>query len=222
MRVIIADDAVLLREGLARLLAELGIHTVAQAGDAEQLLEASLVHSPDVAIIDIRMPPTWTDEGIRVAAELRTRQPAPGILLLSQHLDVGAAVALSRTGHGGVGYLLKERVADSGELASALERIAAGHTVWDPEVVTQLLNRGKADRLDSLTTRERDVLARMAEGRSNIAIARQLTVTGRTVESHVTAIFDKLDLNPDGDDHRRVLAVRTWLAAPRTTIEQPW
>ena len=211
MRLVIADDAALIREGLARLLAELGIETVAQVGDGAALLKAVDLHHPDVAIIDIRMPPTWTDEGVRAALQLRADHPKLGILLLSQHLDVAAAVALGRNGHTGVGYLLKERVADPGELADSLQRIAAGQSVWDPDVVNGLLRRGPADLLHRLTARERDVLARMAEGRSNAAIARQLVVTERTVESHVTAIFDKLGLNPDGDDHRRVLAVRSWL-----------
>lgn len=214
MRVVIADDAVLIREGLVRLLAELGIETVAQVGDGAGLLQAAATHRPDVAIIDIRMPPTWTDEGVRAAQELRGGHPQIGILLLSQHLDVAAAVALGRPGHTGIGYLLKERVADAGELAGSLERIAAGQSVWDPEVVSGLLRRGPAEKLHMLTARERDVLARMAEGRSNAAIARQLVVTERTVESHVAAIFEKLDLNPDGDDHRRVLAVRTWILPP--------
>lgn len=177
-------------------------------------MDAATTHRPDVAIIDIRMPPTWTDEGVRVADTLRSSHPHIGILLLSQHLDLAAAISLGRPGHAGIGYLLKERVADAGELADSLERIAAGHSVWDPEVVTRLLHRGPADKLHTLTTREQDVLARMAEGRSNAAIARQLVVTQRTVESHIAAIFEKLDLNPDGDDHRRVLAVRTWLAPP--------
>jgi len=214
VRVVIADDAVLIREGLAGLLAELGIETVAQVGDAAELLRAAALHQPDVAIIDIRMPPTWTDEGVQAALELRAAQPEIGILLLSQHLDLAAAVALGRAGHTGVGYLLKERVAGAGELAGSLERIATGQSVWDPEVVSGLLRRGPADKLGLLTARERDVLARMAEGRSNVAIARQLVVTERTVESHVSSILDKLDLNPDGDDHRRVLAVRTWLVPP--------
>ncbi len=214
MRVVIADDAVLLREGLVRLLAELGIDTVAQAGDADELIRAVKLHHPDVAIIDIRMPPTFSDEGVAAATRLRTDLPELGILMLSQHLDVPAALALGRTGPGGVGYLLKERVANAGELADALTRIAAGQTVLDPEVVHRLLqrNHGRTNRLNALTARERDVLALIAEGRSNSAIARQLVVTQRTIESHVAAIFDKLNLPLGEDDHRRVLAVRSWLS----------
>lgn len=214
MRVVIADDSVLLREGLVRLLAELGIETVAQAGDAQELIRAAELHRPDVAIIDIRMPPTWSDEGVEAATQLRRTQPHMGILLLSQHLDIPAAMALGKTGGGGSGYLLKERVADAGELADALERVHAGQTVLDPEVVERLLQRSRSqsDGFAQLTTRERDVLALMTEGRSNGAIARRLVVTQRTVESHVAAIFEKLDLPLGQDDHRRVLAVRTWLS----------
>ncbi len=217
MRVVIADDAVLLREGLVRLLAELGIETVGQAGDAEELIRVVELHRPEVAIVDIRMPPTWTDEGMVAASRLRATLPELGILLLSQHLDVPAALALGQTGSGGVGYLLKERVADAGELADALDRVAAGQTVLDPDVVQRLLhrNQGRDEGLNALTSRETDVLALMAEGRSNGAIARQLVVTHRTVESHVAAIFDKLDLVLDEDDHRRVLAVRSWLSRSR-------
>ncbi|MDQ6687830.1 MAG: response regulator transcription factor [Actinomycetota bacterium] len=214
MRVVIADDSVLLREGLARLLAELGIETVAQAGDAEELIRAAELHQPDVAIIDIRMPPTWSDEGVVAATQLRSSRPDLGILLLSQHLDLPAAMALGNSGRGGSGYLLKERVANAGELADALERVHAGQTVLDPEVVQSLLqrNRGHTDGFDNLTQREREVLALMAEGRSNGAIARHLGVAQRTIESHVAAIFDKLDLPLGQDDHRRVLAVRSWLS----------
>lgn len=214
MRVVIADDSVLLREGLVRLLAELGIETVAQAGDGQELITAVARLSPDVAIIDIRMPPTWSDEGVVAARQLRSSRPDLGILLLSQHLDIPAALALGKTGGGGSGYLLKERVADAGELADALERVNAGHTVLDPEVVQSLLqrNHSSTDGFSTLTPRERAVLAQMAEGRSNKAIARHLVVNQRTIESHVAAIFDKLDLPLGEDDHRRVLAVRTWLS----------
>ena len=208
MRVVIADDSVLLREGLVRLLAELGIETIAQAGDVSGLISAVELHRPDVAIIDIRMPPTWSDEGVTAAAHLRTSLPDLGILLLSQHLDVPAAMALRKTGGGGSGYLLKERVADAGELADALERVASGETVLDPVVVESLLqrSRGTSHGIGTLTLRERDVLALIAEGRSNGAIARHLVVTIRTVESHVAAIFEKLDLPLGEDAHRRVLA----------------
>lgn len=214
MRVVIADDAVLLREGVVRLLAELDIETVAQAGDAEKLIWAVEQHRPDVAIIDIRMPPTWTDEGVVAAMQLRATMPSVGILLLSQHLDIPAAMALGDAGSGGVGYLLKERVADAVELADALHRVAGGQTVLDPQVVQRLLQRHQSGphRLTRLTMRERDVLALMAEGRSNGAIARQLVVTQRTVESHIATIFDKLGLPLGEDDHRRVMAVRSWLA----------
>lgn len=222
MRVAIADDSVLLREGLVRLLAELGIETVAQAGDAQELIQAVELHTPDVAIIDIRMPPTWSDEGAVAATQLRNARPDLGILLLSQHLDVPAAMALGQTGRGGSGYLLKERVADAGELADALERVNAGQTILDPEVVESLLRRSRSqsDGFGTLTPRERDVLALMTEGRSNGAIARRLVVTERTVESHVAAIFDKLDLPLGEDDHRRVLAVRTWLSRTAFGLER--
>jgi DNA-binding NarL/FixJ family response regulator len=215
VRVVIADDATLLREGLSRLLAELGIETAAQVGNGDDLILAVEQHLPDVAIVDIRMPPTWTDEGIVAAAQVRKQHPGVGVLLLSQHLDVSAALALDGARPGGFGYLLKERIADAVELSDALTRVAAGQTVLDPEVVRELMQRGRAgyDWRGSLTGREREVLALMAEGRSNAAIARALTVTPRTVESHVAAIFDKLTLPLGPDDHRRVLAVRSWLAA---------
>ncbi len=215
MRVVIADDATLLREGLSRLLAELGIETVAQVGNGNDLILAVEQHLPDVAIVDIRMPPTWTDEGVVVAAHLRKHHPGVGVLLLSQHLDISAALALDDTRLGGFGYLLKEGVADAVELCDALTRVAAGQTVLDPEVVSQLMQRGRTgyDWRVTLTGREREVLALMAEGRSNAAIARALTVAPRTVESHVAAIFDKLALPLGPDDHRRVLAVRSWFAA---------
>jgi len=211
---VIADDAVLLREGLVRLLAELDIETVAQAGDAAELVAAVHQHRPDVAIIDIRMPPTWSDEGVVAATQLRAAIPELGILLLSQHLDIPAAVALGHGGPGGFGYLLKERVADASELAKSLDRIAGGQTVLDPDVLQRLLQRtqNSRDARTTLTGRERDVLALMAEGRSNGAIARQLFVSERTVEAHIGSIFDKLALPQGEDDHRRVLAVRSWLS----------
>lgn len=213
MRVVIADDAVLLREGLVRLLGELNIETAAQVGNAAELLAAVNHHRPDVAIIDVRMPPTWTDEGMVAAAELRTTAPHLGILMLSQHLDVPASLALAQAAPGGFGYLLKERVADAGELAKALERIASGQTILDPDVMRRLLQRAEqiTNPGTSLTGREREVLSLMAEGRSNGAIARQLYVSERTVEAHIGSIFDKLALPKGQDDHRRVLAVRTWL-----------
>ena len=213
MRVVIADDSALLREGLVRLLAELGIETVAQAGDGDQLVRAVEEHLPDVAIIDIRMPPTFSDEGMVAAARLRARWPRLGILLLSQHLDVRAAMALGEARTGGVGYLLKERVADAVQLADALTRVAAGDTIFDQDVVRRLLQEQRSRRspVDTLSNREREVLSLMAEGRSNSAIARQLVVNERTVESHVAAIFARLQLPIGEDDNRRVLAVRSWL-----------
>ena len=213
MRVVIADDSGLLREGLTRLLEEAGLTVVAAVADADALLVAVEKHTPDVALVDIRMPPTFTHEGARAAVELRRTHPAMGILLISQSLEGTYALELARTHPTGFGYLLKDRVADVRTLVDAVERVAGGGTVLDPDVVAHFLGRQThRDRVSELTDRERDVLALMAEGRSNAAIARGLHVSEKTVESHVASIFTKLGLLPEPDDHRRVLAVRLWLA----------
>jgi DNA-binding NarL/FixJ family response regulator len=213
VRVAVADDAVLLREGLARLLREAGFEVVGLAADADGLLELVERTRPDVAIVDIRMPPTHTDEGLRAAKELRRRQPAIGILVLSQHVNARYALELLSAGTDGVGYLLKERVSDLSELSLSIERIGHGGSVLDPAVVGQLVDRRRqtGDPLEHHTAREREVLALMAEGRSNKAIAERLFVTEHTVEKHVKSIFGTLRLPPSADDHRRVLAVITYL-----------
>ena len=215
MRVVIADDAVLLREGLVRLLTESGHDVVAAVGDGPALVEAVVTHRPDVSIVDVRMPPTHTDEGLRAAVEARTRVPRTPILVLSQYVEVSYAddlLATVRSGRGGVGYLLKDRVAAIAEFLDALRRVADGGTVLDPEVVAQLLvRRRRDDPLGELTPREREVLGLMAEGRSNTAIARALVVSDGAVEKHVRNIFTKLRLPPDEEQHRRVLAVLTYL-----------
>ncbi|HEY0697660.1 MAG TPA: response regulator transcription factor [Micromonospora sp.] len=212
MRVVIADDAVLLREGLVRLVEEHGHTVVAAVGDGPSLVEAAARHRPDVCIVDVRMPPTHTDEGLRAAVEARGRVPGRPVLVLSQYVEVSYADDLLADRAGAVGYLLKDRVAEVGEFLDALRRVADGATVLDPEVVAQLLvRRRRDDRLRALTPREREVLALMAEGHSNTAIARRLVVTEGAVEKHVTNIFTKLDLPPDGEQHRRVLAVLTHL-----------
>lgn len=217
MRVLIADDAVLLREGLIRLLTEQGHEVVAAVGDGEALVEQVVAHRPDVSIVDVRMPPTHTDEGLRAAVRARQLVPRTPILVLSQYVEVSYADDLLSTaggGGGGIGYLLKERVAAIDEFLDALARVAAGGTVLDPEVVGQLLvRRRRDDPLGELTPREREVLALMAEGRSNAAIAKSLVVTDGAVEKHVRNIFTKLHLPPDTDHHRRVLAVLTHLRA---------
>ncbi len=212
MRVVIADDSVLLREGLERLLTEAAITTVAAVGDGAALIKAVHEHRPDVALVDIRMPPTFTHEGARAAVELRASFPDLGILLISQSLEGTHALELARNHPTGFGYLLKDRIADVRTLVDAIERVAGGGTVLDPDVVAHFLGRqAHRDRLGPLTDREREVLALMAEGRSNSAISRALRVHEKTVESHVTSIFTRLDLLPEPDDHRRVLAVRAWL-----------
>ena len=213
MRVVVADDAAILREGLALLLQRVGFEVVGLAADAEELYQLVEQHRPGVVVTDIRMPPTFTDEGLQAARVIRRRWPGTGILVLSQYVRPGYALELLSGGAGGVGYLLKERVSDLRELSSAIERIAAGDSVLDPRVVEQRVGRPRhgADRLGQLTWREREVLALMAEGRSNKAIAGRLVVTEHTVEKHVKNIFATLGLPPSADEHRRVLAVLTFL-----------
>jgi DNA-binding NarL/FixJ family response regulator len=215
MRVVVADDAVLLREGLARLLAEAGFEIAGLAGDAEELLALVEETRPAVAIVDIRMPPTHTDEGLQAARRIRERWPEVGILVLSQHVRASYAVELLAHGSAGIGYLLKERVSDLGELATSVERVAHGDSVLDPLVVEQLVGRPRHGHapLEHLTEREREVLALMAEGRSNRAIADRLVVTEHTIEKHVKHIFATLRLPPSPDDHWRVLAVVSYLNA---------
>jgi DNA-binding NarL/FixJ family response regulator len=212
MRVVIADDAVLLREGAARLLEEAGFDVVAQAGDAEDLLRKVRAHRPDVAIIDVRMPPGNDDDGLRAALEIHEELPDVGILLLSQYLEDRYLGQLLAGGAQGVGYLLKDRVAEVERLAEAVQRVAAGGSVLDPEVVAQMLGRRRdEDPLESLSSREQEVLSLMAEGRTNRAIAAELYVSERAVERHVTGIFTKLGLPITEQDHRRVLAVLAYL-----------
>lgn len=215
MRIVVADDAVILREGLARLLTEAGFEVAGLAGDAEELFELVEQLHPDVAIVDIRMPPTHTDEGLRAAKAIRERWPQTGVLVLSQHVRASYALELLSDGTDGLGYLLKERVSDLDELASSVKRIGNGGSALDPAVVEQLVGRPRRsdDALEHLTDREREVLALMAEGRSNKAIAEQLFVTEHTVEKHVKSIFSTLRLPLSPDDHRRVLAVVTYLNA---------
>jgi DNA-binding NarL/FixJ family response regulator len=212
MRIVIADDAVLLREGAARLLEEAGFEVVAQAADAEDLLRKVRAHTPDVAIIDVRMPPDNVDDGLRAALTIRDELPDVGILMLSQYVEDRYLGELLAGGAEGVGYLLKDRLADVDRLTEAVQRVAGGGSVLDPEVVAQMLGRSReAGPLDSLTDREREVLGRMAEGRTNRAIAEELFVSERAVERHVTSIFSKLDLPAGEQDHRRVLAVLAYL-----------
>lgn len=212
MRVVIADDAVLLREGLVRLLTENGHEVVAAVGDGDSLVTAIEEHRPDISIVDVRMPPTHTDEGLRAAVTARARVPRTPILVLSQYVEVSYADDLLADRAGAVGYLLKDRVAAIAEFLDAVSRVAAGGTVLDPEVVSQLLvRRRRDDPLRELTPREREVLSLMAEGRSNTAIARILVVSDGAVEKHVRNIFTKLQLPPDDEQHRRVLAVLAYL-----------
>ena len=212
MRVVIADDAVLLREGLIRLVEENDHTVVAAVGDGPSLVEAILEHRPEVSIVDVRMPPSHTDEGLRAAVEARRKVPGSPVLVLSQYVEVDYADDLLADRTGAIGYLLKDRVSEVAEFLDALSRVAAGGTVLDPEVVGQLLvRRRRDDPLRNLTPREREVLGLMAEGRSNTAIARKMVVTEGAVEKHVRNIFTKLDLPPDEEQHRRVLAVLTYL-----------
>ena len=212
MRVVIAEDSALFREGLARLITDRGHEVVAAVGDADALLEAVAEHDPDVAVADIRMPPTHTDEGLRAAIELRREHPGTGVLVLSQYIETRYAARLLEGNAAGVGYLLKDRVADVAEFADALARVAAGGTALDPEVVSQLFRASRQrGGLVTLTPRERQVLALMAEGRSNAGIAAELVVSGGAVEKHVASIFAKLGLPQDESDNRRVLAVLRYL-----------
>lgn len=207
MRAVVADDDLLLREGLVRLLAERDIEVVAQAGDAQDLVRRVLAHRPDVAIVDIRMPPTNTDDGLRAAAEIRSRMPGTGVLLLSQYVEEETAMRLLADDARGVGYLLKGRVSDVGAFTDAVRSVAEGRSALDPEIVRRLMSGRARSVLDALTPREREVLALMAEGRSNLGIAQQLVITERAVQKHVSSIFAKLGLLPAPEDHRRVLAV---------------
>ncbi len=212
MRVVIADDAVLLREGAARLLEEAGCEVVAQAGDADDLLRKVRAHKPDVAIIDVRMPPDNQDDGLRAALTIRDELPDVGILLLSQYVEDRYLAQLLAQGAEGVGYLLKDRIAEVERLSEAVQRVAAGGSVLDPEVVAQMLGRPREEGpLEALTGREREVLELMAEGRTNRAIAAELFISERGIERHVTSIFAKLGLPTTEQDHRRVLAVLAYL-----------
>jgi DNA-binding NarL/FixJ family response regulator len=214
MRIVIAEDSVLLRAGLTRLLVDAGEEVIAAVGDASMLLDAVERHQPDLVVADVRMPPTHTDEGIRAALEIRARWPDIGILVLSQYVEERYATDLLAGDTAKVGYLLKDRVADVGDFVAAVRRVGAGGTALDPEVVAQLLARARRrDPLDRLTAREGEVLGLMAEGRSNGAIAQHLVVSDGAIEKHVRSIFTKLDLAPTDQDHRRVLAVLQWLGA---------
>ena len=208
MRIVIADDSVLLREGLVRLVSEAGFDVVGTAGDANELIRTVIRTVPDLAIVDVRMPPTHTDEGLRAAREIRQRLPGTGVLVLSQDVEAAYAVELLEDGAEGIGYLLKDRVTDLEGFVDAVRRVGDGGSALDPEVVSTLLGRRRRDDpLDALTPREREVLALMAEGRSNQGIAAKMVVTDRAVEKHVTSIFGKLGLPAASTDHRRVLAV---------------
>ena len=212
LRVLLADDAVLLREALATSLAAAGFEVVGQAGDVPGLLALVRSTAPDVLVVDVRMPPTHTTEGLEAARQVRAEQPSVAILVLSQYIETRYAVDLLRDDPSGIGYLLKERVTRIADLADAVRRVAAGGSVIDPEVVARLLGRPRAHSpLDELTPREREILQLMAEGRSNAGIAESLVLDPKTVEGHVTRIFSKLGLEPATEDHRRVLAVLTYL-----------
>jgi DNA-binding NarL/FixJ family response regulator len=212
VRVVIADDSGLLRDALANLLTAAGVDVVARAADADELLTMAAEHEPDVAVVDIRMPPTYTHEGARAALELRQRRPGLGILLLSQSLESRYVTDLARQHARGFGYLLKDRVTDVQVLLDALASVAAGGTVLDPEVISHLLGRNElVEQLDRLSGREREVLELMAQGLSNRAVADRLVIDVKTVETHIARILTKLDLHPTPDEHRRVLAVLAWL-----------
>jgi DNA-binding NarL/FixJ family response regulator len=212
VRVVVADDSVLLREGVARLLEAAGLDVVGQAGDYDDLLRKARAHKPDVCVVDIKMPPTHTDEGLRAAALIRGELPGTGVLVLSQYVEEGYALELLSDSAAGVGYLLKDRVGDIDRFVESVRRVGEGGSALDPEVVGRLLGRRRReDPLDALSPREREVLGLMAEGRSNHGIAQALVVTERAVEKHVTSIFGKLGLEAAPDDHRRVLAVLAYV-----------
>jgi DNA-binding NarL/FixJ family response regulator len=212
MRLIVADDSLLLREGISRLLVEAGFEVVGRASTGEEALAQVEQHRPDVAIVDIRMPPTHSDEGLRAAQEIRVRHPDVGVLVLSQYVELGLAARLLADNAAGLGYLLKDRITDLEEFAAAIRRVGAGGSALDPAIVSQLLGRRRDDDLlEHVTPREREVLGLMAQGYSNQAIADRLVVTVRAVEKHVTSIFDKLGLPDTSDSHRRVLAVLAFL-----------
>lgn len=212
VQVVLAEDSALLREGLVRLITEGGFQVVAACPDAPTFLEAVTQHRPDLVVVDVRMPPTFTSEGIRAALQVREAHPETAVLVLSQYVEEQYATELVASRARGVGYLLKDRVADTAEFIAALREVAGGGTVLDPEVVMQLLSRARnADPLERLTPREREVLDLMAQGRTNAAIARQLFIGEGAVEKNVSSIFTKLDLPPTDQDHRRVLAVLRWL-----------
>jgi len=212
MRVIVADDSVLLREGVTRLLENAGHEVVGQAADRDELMRKTRAHKPDVAIIDIRMPPTHTNEGLQAAREIREEMPDTGVVVLSAYIEETYALELLGEDAAGVGYLLKDRVWDGDRFAEAVRRVAEGGSALDPEVVSHMLGRRRIkEPLEELTPREYDVLTLMAEGRSNQAIAEKLVISGRAVEKHVTSIFTKLKLPPAPEDHRRVLAVLAFL-----------
>jgi DNA-binding NarL/FixJ family response regulator len=214
VRVVVADDSVLLREGIVRILSDSDFDVVGQAGDAEDLVRKVAAHKPDVAIVDVRMPPTNTDDGLRAAQKIRAEHPGTGVLVLSQYIEEGYALELLSENAEGVGYLLKDRVADVERFTESVRRVGEGGSALDPEVVAQLLGRRRReDPLEELSPREREVLELMAEGRSNHAIADAMVVTERAVEKHVTSIFGKLKLPPTAEDHRRVLAVLRFLRA---------
>jgi DNA-binding NarL/FixJ family response regulator len=211
MKVVLADDSVLLREGIARILEEAGFDVVGQAGNSDELMLKVRSYSPDVAVVDIRMPPTHTDEGLQAAKDIRARYPQTSVLVLSQYVEPDYAMELLAESAEGVGYLLKDRVSDVNEFAAAVRRVAEGGSALDPSVVSQLVGRRRDDPLADLTPREREVLSLMAEGRSNQGIAERLVITERAVEKHVTSIFGKLRLPAASADHRRVLAVLAYL-----------
>jgi DNA-binding NarL/FixJ family response regulator len=214
LRVVIAEDSVLIREGIARLIEESGETVVAKVGDGDAYVAAVVEHRPDVSVVDVRMPPSQRDEGLRAAIEARRRVPGSPVLVLSQYVERQYATELLADRAGGVGYLLKDRVGDVTEFMDALRRVARGGTALDPEVVGQLMARNRSDDpLATLTPREREVLAAMAEGRTNVGIARLLTITEGATEKHIGNIFGKLQLPDTQDDHRRVLAVLTWLGS---------
>jgi DNA-binding NarL/FixJ family response regulator len=213
VRVVIADDSLLIRDGLASLLRDAGVDVVAQTASADDLLLKIASYHPDVAIIDVRMPPTHTDEGLRAAEEIRRRYPDVGIMILSQHVEVGIATRLLSESAAGIGYLLKDRVTNLEDFTAALRRVAEGGSALDPQVVSQLLTKGRGpgDPLNLLTSREREVIELVAEGRSNKGIGERLVITERAVQKHVTSIFMKLDLQQSDDDHRRILAVLAYM-----------